>query len=60
MSMVFYIGIAMLLSSLLLPVILHYTCKVLNDAGKFWITYMVSWIGVILIFISVFKIGSLI
>ena len=53
MNIVFYIGIAMLLSSLLLPVILHYTCKVLNAAGKFWITYMVSLIGIILILIGV-------
>ena len=59
MSMVFYIGIVLLLLSLLSPVIFHYIWKTLNDAGKFWITYMVSWIGVILIFISVFKIGAL-
>lgn len=53
MSMVFYIGIVLLLLSLLSPVIFHYIWKTLNDAGKFWITYMESLVGIILILISV-------
>ena len=53
MSMVFYIGIVLLLLSLLSPVIFHYAWKTLNDAGKFWITYMESLVGIILILIGV-------
>ena len=53
MSMVFYIGIVLLALSLISPVIFHYAWKTLNDAGKFWIMYMGTLIGIILILISV-------
>lgn len=52
MSIVFYIGVVLLVLSLFTPVIFHYVWKTLNTAGKFWIMYMGSLIGIILILIG--------
>lgn len=52
MSIIFYIGIVLLLISILSPAIFYHTWKKLNSAGKFWIMYMGTLISIIIILIG--------